>query len=390
MKSINKIVLILLMTVGVVSAFVSCKKDNSAGTPTIDYVRVTKPESSDSLLIGAGQGQLIAIIGNNLKDAVEVWFNDQQARLTPTYITNTTILVSVPTQIPATVNNKLKILFKNGYQLLYDFQVQISKPLVTSMACEFVPDGQVATIYGNYFYAPLTVTFTGGATGTIVSRKDGELQVQVPTGVQPGPITIKTNFGQVTSTFWFRDSRNHLIDGDPHEGWWGTYYVATPDPNKGDPPAISGGYYRFKKQTKAWTWDSPEVAGGPANSMPVHSKNIPDAAITNPSDYYVKFEINTLKPYNKSRIILNVGQSIDPAASDQSLAQDNNAYIWQPPFDTKGQWQTVTIPYEDMVAKFTVKPVVSPSGYWTRILIFGGDDFDADISFDNLRIVPKK
>ena len=159
---------------------------------------------------------------------------------------------------------------------------------------------------------------------------------------------------------------------------------------KGDPPAISGGYYRFKKQTKAWTWDAPEVAGGPANSMPVHSNNIPDAAIINPSDYYVKFEINTQKPYNKSRIILNVGQSLPAGATDQSLAQDNNAYIWQPPFDTKGQWQTVTIPYEDMVAKFTVKPVVSPSGYWTRILIFGGDDFDADISFDNLRIVPKK
>lgn len=390
MKSINKSLLILLMTVGVVSAFVSCKKDDSAGTPTIDYVRVTKPESSDSLLIGAGQGQLIAIMGNNLKDAVQVWFNDQQARLTPTYITNTTILVSVPTQIPATVNNKLKILFKNGYELLYDFQVQISKPVVTSMACEFVPDGQVATIYGNYFYAPLTVTFTGGATGTIVSRKDGELQVQVPPGVQPGPVTVKTNFGEVTSTFWFRDSRNHLIDGDPDEGWWHTYYVATPDPSKGDPPAISGGYYHFKKQTKAWTWDSPEVAGGPASSMPVHSKNIPDAAIINPSDYNVKFEINTLKPYNKSRIILNVGQSLSPGSTDESSAQDNNAYIWQPPFDTKGQWQTVTIPYEEMVAKFTVKPVVSPNGYWTRILIFGGDDFDADISFDNLRIVPKK
>ncbi|MDQ3279022.1 MAG: glycan-binding surface protein [Bacteroidota bacterium] len=379
MKSFNKILLILLVTVGVVSLFSSCKKDENTGTPSIDYVRVTRPEASDSLLVGAGQGQLIAIVGNNLQDAVEIWFNDQQSRITPTYITNKSILVSVPTQIPATLNNKLKIIFKNGYQLLHDFQVQISKPVVTSMVSEFVNAGDVAIINGNYFYEPVTVTFTGGATGTVIARKDQELQVQVPAGAQPGPITVKTNFGEVTSTFWFRDTRNHIIDADPHEGWWSTYHVATPDPAKGDPPAISGGYYRFKKKVGAWVWDQPEVAGGPAANMPNHSKNIPDAAILNPSDYNVKFEINTLKPYNKSRIILNVGAE-----------EDNNAYVWQPPYDSKGKWHTITIPYADMVAAYTKKPVVNPNGYWSRILIFGGDEFDADIAFDNLRIVPKK
>src|SRR6478672_13147920 len=104
MKSFNKTLLILLMTVGIVSTFISCKKDEASGTPTISYVRVTRPESSDSLLIGAGQGQLIAIVGDNLENAVQIWFNDQQARLTPTYITSATLLVSVPSQIPIAVN----------------------------------------------------------------------------------------------------------------------------------------------------------------------------------------------------------------------------------------------------------------------------------------------
>ncbi|HET7896112.1 MAG TPA: IPT/TIG domain-containing protein, partial [Flavisolibacter sp.] len=120
MKSFNKIILLLLMTVGVVSTFLSCKKDENTGTPVINYVRVTRPEASDSLLVGAGQGQLIAIVGENLQEAQEVWFNDQRAMLTPTYITNTSILVSVPAQIPTTVNNKLKIVFKNGYVLLHN------------------------------------------------------------------------------------------------------------------------------------------------------------------------------------------------------------------------------------------------------------------------------
>jgi hypothetical protein len=392
MKSVNKILLMLLLTAGMVSLFQSCKKDEeSGGTPTIDYIRVTRPESSDSLLVGTGQGQLIAIMGNNLKDAQQIWFNDQQAMLTPTYITNTTILVSVPSQIPTTISNKLRIVFKNGYELIHNFQVQISKPVVSSMQSEFVNTGDVAIINGNFFYAPLTVTFTGGATGEIVDRKDMQLQVKVPAGAQPGPITIKTNFGEVTSTFWFRDPRNHVIDADPIEGWWNSYVITNPDPSKGDPIAISGNYYRFKKVLAPWVWDAPEVGGGPASSMPNHSKNIPDAAILNPSDYNVKFEVNTLKPYNKSRIVFNIGLS-DPTnnTTDLTKPQDNDAYVWQPPFDTKGQWQTVTIPWEDMVAKYKVKPYVNPNGYWNRILIFGGDDFDADIAFDNLRVVPKK
>jgi hypothetical protein len=379
MKAFNKILFLLLLTVGVVSVFSSCKKDENTGTPSISYVRVTRPESSDSLLVGAGQGQLIAIVGNNLKDAVEIWFNDQRAQLTPTYITNTSILVRVPTQIPAAVNNQLKIIFKSGYELLHDFQVQISEPEVTSMVSEHVNEGDVAVINGDFFYEPLTVTFTGGVTGTVVERKDQELRVQVPAGAQPGPITVKTNFGEATSTFWFRDNRNLIISGDPHEGWWGTYLVTAPNPANGDPAKISGNYYRFKKQVKAWVWDQPEVAGGPASSMPNHSKNIPDEAIQNPAAYNVKFEINTLKPYNKNRIILNVGTE-----------EDNNGYVWQPPYDSKGQWNTITIPYEEMVAAYAKKPVVNPAGYWTRILIFGGDDFDADICFDNLRIVPKR
>jgi hypothetical protein len=81
MKSLNKILFILLALVGIAGIVASCKKDSSSGTPSVDYVRITRPESSDSLLVAAGQGQLIAIVGNNLQDAQQVWFNDQQARL---------------------------------------------------------------------------------------------------------------------------------------------------------------------------------------------------------------------------------------------------------------------------------------------------------------------
>ncbi len=378
MKTMTNLIATLLLAVAITAGFTACKKEatSNGGEPRINYVRVTNPTSSDSLLIGAGQGKLIAIIGENLGGAVEMWFNDQKASLNPTYITATSILVNVPSQIPLAVTNKLKIIFNDGKTLLYDFTVQISKPAVNSMVCEFVNTGEVATIRGNYFYAPLTVTFTGGVNAEIVSVKDQELQVKVPAGAVPGPITVKTNFGETKSNFYFRDDRAHFIDSDPYEGWWNNNYVVT-NPGPNDPPKISGNYIRVKQVIGGWAWT--EVAGGPASAMPVHSKNIPDAAIIKPGDYNLKFEVNTVKPYTSNMLKINV------ALNDQ----DNNAYLWQPPYDTKGQWQTVVIPFEEVVASYAVKPTVNPAGYWSRLLFHGPGDLDADIALDNFRIVPK-
>ena len=376
MKTI-KTLIILLVAVAVAGIYTSCKKDENPGQPRIKYVRVTTPASADSLLVGAGQGRLIAIVGENLQDAIEVWFNDQRASLTSTYITSTTILVHVPNPIPLVITNKLKIVFKNGYELLYDFVVQISEPAVNSMVSEFVNDGDIATIRGDFFYEPLTVKFTGGVNGEIVSVKDQEIQVRVPAGAQPGQIIVKTNFGETKSNFWFRDSRNHFIDSDPYEGWWNASYVVS-NPGPTDPPKISGNYIRFTKQVGAWSWS--ELAGGPATAMPVHSKNIPDAAILKPEDYYLKFEVNTIKPYNGNVVKINVAL----------ISEDNNGYKWNPPFDTKGQWQTVTIPLTEVFADYATKPVVNAGGYWSRIVIGNAPgDWNADIAFDNLRVVPK-
>ncbi len=376
MKSVNKILLMLLMAVGAASIFTSCEKDNS-GTPSISYVRVTRPGSSDSLLVGAGQGQLIAIIGNNLQGAVEVWFNDQQARLTPTYITNTSILVSVPTQIPRDVSNKLKIIFQNGYVLLYDFVVQISEPYIASMANEYIKTGDVAIINGDFFYAPLTVTFTGGAGGELVSVKDKEIRVKVPAGAQPGQITIKTNFGETKSDFWFRDNRNMLITNDPYSGWWGQDMVVSAS----DPLAINGNFSRITKSIGGWAWT--EWIGGREDALAT-SHNLPDDAVLNPAKYNLKFEINTLKPYNGNMIKIMIGQVNSPDP-------DWNAepYYFRPPFDTKGQWQTVVIPFNEVVANYKTNWGLRPQGYGVKVWFHGPGAVDADIAFDNLRVVLK-
>ena len=376
----HKILAILLLTVGTAGIIASCNKDkDSTGTPSISYVRITRPESSDSLLIGAGQGQLISIMGNNLKNTVQVWFNDQQARLTPTYITNTTILVSVPTQIPIQVSNKMKLIFKDGSQLLYDFVVQISKPIVNSMDCEYVKQGDIATIRGNYFYAPVTVTFAGGVAGDLVSISPNNqmITVKVPAGAQPGQVTVATNFGSTKSNFFFRDNRNMLITNDPWTGWWGQNNVVSST----DPMAINGNFTRITQNIGAWAWT--EWIGGKEDALAT-SHNLPSEAVLNPASYNMKFEINTLKPYNGNRIKFMIGQVNGPDPN-----WDTEPYFWEAPFNTSGKWQTVTIPFNEVVAHYTTNWGVRPQGYGVKVWFHGPGTLDADIAFDNLRVVPK-
>jgi len=381
MKKKYKSILLLTMAVAVAGIYSSCKKSDTqanTGVPRIKYVRITDPKSSDSLLVGAFQGNLIAIVGENLQNAREVWFNDQKASLTPTYITNTSILVSVPNPIPKEITNKLKIIFSNNDSLKYDFKVQVSEPTVSGMNSEYVLTGDVASIRGDYFYEPLTVTFEGGVTGELVSVEDKLIKVRIPAGAMPGQITVTTNFGVTKSDFWFKDNRNIFLSSDPFTGWWNKdYVVLAGDVKAGDPPAINGNYIRVKKPIAGWAWT--EVAGGPADAMGAISKNIPDEAILKPSDYNLKFELNTIKPYNNNVLKINVGL----------LQQNNDAYQWKPPYDTKGLWQTITIPFEEIVASYGAPLTVNPKGYWTRLLFHGGGDLDCDMSFDNFRIVPK-
>jgi len=382
MKNIYKSIHILLIAFILLEVFVSCNNDDvNKVTPQISYVRITNPVSSDSLLAAAGQGQLIAIIGNNLQDTRQIWFNDQQASLTPTYITKTSILVAVPSHIPLSITNKLKIIFANGDSLLCNFKVTISKPSITGMDCEYVLDGGIATLRGNYFYLPISVTFPGGVAGLNpgVDATNQILTVTVPPGTQPGQITVTSNFGTTKSDFWFKDNRNIIISSDPYMGWWdSTLVVKHPGPT--DPPSINGNYIRIVKKFGAWGWY--DACGGPANTMIPECQNIPDEAILTPSLYNFKFEVCTTKPYNGGGFLFWVGMTDYTNAAAKY-------YQWNPPIDTKGVWQTIVIPYEDVVKGMGIPITVNHDGYFNRMSVQGGTALDCDMSFDNFRVVPK-
>jgi len=381
MKSIYTYSLFLFIAFVMTGIFISCSDDDlpNGGQPIVNYIRITDPASSDSLVVSAGQGQMVAIMGQNLQDAREIWFNDQRGILNPSFITGTTIITKVPSQIPAEITNEMKIIFANGNSLVYDFTVDISAPEISYMKSEFVNPGDVATINGNYFYEPVMVTFTGAVTGELVSLEDGLIEVRVPEGAQPGPITITTNFGQTESDFWFRDNRNIIasFDGTTTGLWHGANYIVSSDDNI---PAISGKFIRMKRDLGAWDWF--ELYVGPANSdVALELKNIPVDAFANPDSYNLKFEINALDTLTGAAIHMYIG----PEMGDE---RDDFNYNWQPNVYTAGQWETIVIPWNDVYIANKEFPY-NPNGYGVSIHFSGASAVSADFGLDNMRVVPK-
>jgi hypothetical protein len=386
MKSQIKYVLFLFVALVTMGAFTSCSEDDdlpNGGKPMISYIRVTRPEASDSLIIKAGQGQMIAIIGENLQGARELWVNDREAALQSTFVTNTSIITRVPSDIPTDITNKIRVVFANGEELMHDFTVDISAPMPTYMESEYVNAGEIATIRGSFFYDPVQVFFTGAngtkVEGEIVDDLPNVLQVRVPAGAQPGPLTIKTNFGETESSFWFRDNRNIIADFDDTDfnGWWhGPQYIVSSDASI---QPISGKFLRIDKENTGG-WFEAWVGDG---TIKTKTKNIPQAAFADPGNYVLKFEINTVSPlsYNGARIHFGVG---DPSGRDKTT------YIWSPNIDTKNKWQTVTIPFKDIYEANNKNGNVftyNQNGYAVSFH-FVGPGTKAQFAMDNLRVVP--
>jgi len=371
--------------------FNSCSEDEvlpNEGKPIINYIRVTRPESSDSLITTAGQGSMVAIIGQNLQDAQQIWFNDQRAQLVPTYITNTTIFTRIPTEIPGNISNQIKIIFANGDSLLHDFTVDISEPQIYSMVSEYVNAGDIATIRGNYFYEPLMVKFAGGANqegvlAEIVSVEDNLVEVTVPEGAQPGPITIISNFGETKSDFYFRDNRNVIasFDGTDFSGWWSSSdLIVASDP---EISAISNKFLRANRELAAYSWL--EFWVGDGGTILEATKNIPQQAFQTPKAYSLKFEISTLSALTNAEVRMYMGNSNDFGGS---RAKENNFYIWRPNIgDLDGEWQTVVIPFENfLLANKDLQ--YNLNGYQVSFYFSSPVATTPNFALDNIRVVP--
>jgi hypothetical protein len=384
--------------------FQSCEDDDSGDTavPEIHYVRLTDPAKSDSLVVRAFLGNTIALVGENLGNVKEVWFNDQSAKLNVNYITDFSIIVTIPNAIPQAVTNEITLITKSGIESKYPFNVDVPAPLVASMLCEYVGEGETAVIKGNFFLddenIPLEVFFPGNITGEIVSIAIDEIQVKVPAGTGVGPITVKSLYGSTRSSFYFRDDRGFILDWDNlnASGGWRAGVIRNDDPV----PGINGNYVYFAGDlagdNSSWNEDGFSFnLWGTANGRPqgdLFSIPVEEAVL--------KFEVNVSQPWSASALQM-IFTPWSTTGTNSYIANGSTPRgLWNPwkstgTFQTDG-WITVSVPLSEFKYDHTGNILeVAEAGNYGGLTFFvyhggiEGTDCSPVICIDNIRVVPK-
>lgn len=391
-KYINSILaaVCVLVATFVTSCNTTDAEKDEGKTPYIEYVRVCEPTQSDSLLVAAPMGQKIALIGNNLGDVDQIWFNDQKALLNPTLITSNAIIVEIPNVIPTDVNNKMTLITSKGITYAYDFSVIVPNPVIKSISCEYAKAGDKLTIYGDYFLEP-HVYFPGNIEAEIVDFAKTYITFKVPENAVEGYLTVKSMYGSTRTTFRYLDTTGLIMNfDDGYANPWGKGVVGSQD-------GISGSYLWMKATSLGgWSWQDALMYGYWASAATAHgNKPIATGDITKLA---LKFEANIITWSDVPMLIWFAKYNPDGGISpDDSYAQAH----WKPWFKngekveacTNG-WVTITIPLtdfkynkEESANNLTVGDISQYTDL--NIMMFGAADgpSDVDIRMDNFRIV---
>ena len=414
------------------------KYEIADGVPDLKYVRSPLPEEADSLLVGAYLGNTVCLVGDNLRSIYELYFNDQKATLNTSYMTDHTVLVDIPKNIPEEVTNKIYMVTKSGEKVDFDFSVMVPAPVVSSMSCEYAPAGSEAVLYGDYFVddpnVPLTISMPGDITvegEQITSITKTAVKFIVPEGAVQGNIRVKSIYGTGQSVFQYKDTRNILFDWDgKYEGalaagnsWNGDnekkgQILASVPPVDGKymvmgPATLSGGQWQTPGEYLMMYWPDPNATEGcvPLYNLPQFKKMLEDYKI---EELALKFEVYvpTSNPWMAEGMQIRFTSLDEVSMSNQTqdyIWNDDESHeegkaprgVWVPweetgSYDTNNQWVTVTLKMSEF--NKLVSGLASDTEFtqdrFAGLSIFlrgggvDGKECEPIICMDNIRVVP--
>lgn len=444
MKFTNKILAALAVSAGFLA--VSCEDQPDAfkladGVPVVHYVRPVDVNQADSLLTGAYLEANICLVGENLRSVHQLYFNDKKAILNTSYMTDNTLIVSVPNALPGLVTDKMYLINKNQDTVKVDFQVLVPPPAIKGMSCEWAAPGSVAKLYGDYFVddpaVPFSMVFAGAEVDPeTVTVTQTEVTFTVPQdAVQGETVEVTTVYGTSESIFQYKDSRGMMFDFDTAlnpQGWNG--HAATTDDT-----ALSGNFYALGDGSAIMndsTWDDKQFWlcywCGDWNT-PQNITSGPGIALFNYVDF-TDFENMSLKfemmiPKNNpwgagamqiifegiDRITMSgnpidgydkVGGATNQQFSDKEGLGKYGRAMYRPwvqadggLYHTEDQWITVEIPFTefkyDMTGAETKELMTSAANFGSMTLfVNGGGTSGVEcvpvIKLDNIRAVPNR
>jgi len=195
----KRILLFIIVLAGLV--LYACKKNSSGGAPVVKDVRTVTPAQADSFFTEALPGALIVIQGSGFNGLQAVYFNDTSAYFNPVYVTNTTIIVTIPatSQTAATdpsVPNVIKLVTNHG-TVSYPFTLVLPKPVISSISLDNT--GTVLYISGTNLAGIQKITFPIGNSDTATSYTVNTTYTQIVAGIPTG--TVSTDSVRVYCTF---------------------------------------------------------------------------------------------------------------------------------------------------------------------------------------------
>lgn len=402
------------------------KYEVAGGLPTVKYVRLTNPASSDSLLVGQYMNNTICLVGDNLRSIYELYFNDQKAILNTSYITDHTLIVDVPKEIPAVVTDKIYMVTQSKDTVSYDFKVLVPAPQVNSMSCEFAKPGSEVTIYGDYLIddpnSPLTITMAGNLVVKEITKiTKTAVSFKLPENASQGYITVNSIYGTGRSKFQYHDTRNILFDWDGSHGGFKLAY-GWRDGSKvwkaEDENSIDGAYISFGGQEldgeigQTWAedpysfnyWPDPASGHSELSALPEFAEMIKAYGV---SRLQLKFEVcvPAATPWSSCAL-----QMIFTGNDVVTYATGTNAYfsntnlprgLWLPwknsgSFDTAGKWTTVAFNLSDFnkthegnaCSKALDKNMLTGLTFFVWHGGVAGTTCSPVIRIDNIRVVP--
>lgn len=454
-KNING-ALFAMALVAAGAGFTSCedepdKYEVTGGTPTIDYVRPVDAASKDSLLTAASLNNTICIVGRNLRSVTQINFNDQPAVLNTSYMTDNTIIVTVPKAIPNEVSDKIYFITSKQDTVAYDFKTIVPAPTINSMSNEWAAPGEEVTIKGDYFldYDNSHLTIKVGDNYTIpyedLKISLNSIRFNMPEDMpKHEPITITTINGTTKAGFRYMDNRGMLFDFDTpwkeggevlgNNGWHNRTITS-------DGTSLSGNYMvlgetamgsdgkwndsNFSFEYWPGSWQDPETYSSRPRMQDL-------ADFSDWKNMSLKFEMCIPKDnswsaapmqiYFGSVAQVSLGNAGVKDIYGNVLAGANNTFLkeqgklaraiympWQNTedklYNTEGKWVTVTIPLANFIYDFDGNKGLSYSGVndfsaFNIFIVKGayndanvfptGVDCNPIIKIDNIRVVPNK
>ncbi|MDO4320271.1 MAG: glycan-binding surface protein [Bacteroidales bacterium] len=367
------------------------ERDRDA-TPKVEYVRVTNPNAADSLVVEATMGAQIVLMGSNLGDVQEIWFNDVKGLLNPTLITSYSIIVEVPSVIPTEVTNEIRLVTSTGRTATFPFGVRVPNPLIREISCEYAKAGDEIEITGNYFIDP-AVYFEGASSpAEIIAATQTSIRLKVPEGVVEGPVTVESIYGRTKTKFNFLETNGMICNFD--DGYvqpWGRGTVTTGD------DAISGNYLLMEAPSlSAWGWNESLMWGywgygeGGRGNVPIAQGDVSRLAL--------KFEA-----YIETWVDVPLMMWFQRWTPEGNISPDDNypQCHWKPWIKNSarvdaatGGWRTFTIPLsefrynkEESASDLAIDDITKYTDF--NIMVFGACDQPGPLKMmlDNFRIV---